>query len=506
MPYLVAFLLLILILALILLILPVEDRKQLLRLLLREREGTPGESAPQQAEGQPILRGPPQEGQAAAAGKSAPPTGSAPEEVEGPPILRGPPQEGQATAAGPTTWARRIWERFLRPLRPQPKAPPVEGPPSAPASLVRMRLLLLAFAILVAALGIGRFLERRLAPRQEGQLAVLVGTIAPRGPASQELAAFLRKAFEEAGLGNRVSIRTERANPADAPGASELLQRKRADVLLWGEESGSPVPRYSLRLALCPHENRAVPEFEEYFHTLATPPLFPLGTTGEDEGLSQEQVASLLVWLARFYLGEFDRVESAVPQLPEGANEVIRFHQGALRWLSGDYPGARSAFESLVSRSFVTTLDGAISETYTCPPQMSPSSCAALQNDLAATLLTQESLGQVPPTTLDEAIALLESAVQTEDRPLYRYNLGRAYMARSRADLALPHLDKAVEQDPGNAAALALLSMACTATGETGRARTMANRAMQADRSLADGALALGLHLLSQGDLKGSER
>lgn len=481
MPYLLGFLALVLILALILLILPVEERRHLLESLRRRRPSSESK-APLPA---------PEE-----------------EEREGPAILRGVPGEtgasgaAGASQAGRPSWAVRVWQRFLLPLRPQSRTSPVRGAPEAPANMVRTRLAVAALLVLVAAFLIGRFLEQRLSPVRKGQLTVIVGTIAPREAAGEELTAFLRRTLEEAGLGNRVAVRAEHATPSDPAAALELLRRRRADFLLWGEEAGNDPPRYALTLAIYPRADASLPEFEEYLRTFATPSAFPLSAPG----LSREALASLLTWLARFYLGEFEAAESATPQLPEGADAVLRFHQGALQWLRGDYPGARSAFERLVARSFVTTLGGTTSESYTCPPDTSPAFCAAVQNDLAVTILTQESLGQVPATELKEAIGLLESAILAEDRPIYRYNLGRAYMARSRADLALPHLSKAVEQDPGNAAALALLSMACTAEGETGRARAMADRAIEADRSLADGQLALGLHLLAQGDLKGSER
>lgn len=478
MSYLVGFLLLILILALILLIVPAEERRNLLRSLQRRR---PADE------------------------KKAPPPAQMPEEEqEGPAILRGAPGEAGVPSVGRPSWGVRVWERILLPLRPRPKAPPTREAPKgpAPASMVRKRVAVLALVILVAAFLIGRFLERRLTPTREGQLTVLVGTIAPRGSAGEELSAFLRRAFEEAGLGDRVAVRTQHTELADPATAVELLRRRHADLLLWGEETSDDPPRYTLSLAIYPRADESAPEFEEYVRTFATPPAFPLNAPG----ISREDLASLLTWLARFYLGEFGTAESATPQLPETAEAVVRYHEGALRWLRGDYAGARSAFEHLVARSFVTTLDGSTSESYTCPSDTSPAFCAALQNDLAVTILTQESLGQVPGTALDEAIRLLENAVLTDDRPLYRYNLGRAYMARGRADLALPHLDKAVQQDRDNAAALAWLSMACTAAGESGRARAMADRAIEKDRALAEGELALGLHLLAQGDLKGSER
>jgi len=371
--------------------------------------------------------------------------------------------------------------------------------------MVRGGLALLALAILVVAFLVGFFLERRFQPTPEGRLTILVGTIAPPARGSEELGAFLREELERAGLADRVEVRIEHRAPADEAAALALLRRNHAQMLLWGEGQGSP-PRYFLFLAIYPRPDAAVPEFAEYLRTIVTPPVFSLGEPEKGSGLSQEEIASLLTWLAHLYLGEFDRAEGTTPQLPPEAASVVRFHQGALAWLRGDYAGARSAFEGLVSHTFVTTLGGATADSYGCPASATPAFCAALLNDLGVTILTREQLGELPPGSLDDAIHALEVAVQTEDRPLYRYNLGRAYVVRGKPDQAIPHLDRAVEQGDGDAEAMAWLSIACTAVEEAGRARTMADRAIKADRSLAAGELALGLHLLAAGDLKGSER
>lgn len=56
------------------------------------------------------------------------------------------------------------------------------------------------------------------------------------------------------------------------------------------------------------------------------------------------------------------------------------------------------------------------------------------------------------------------------DNALLRFSLGNAYLGAGAADKAVPHLQKAVEQDPGYSAAWKLLGRALNEAGDASSA------------------------------------
>jgi tetratricopeptide (TPR) repeat protein len=237
---------------------------------------------------------------------------------------------------------------------------------------------------------------------------------------------------------------------------------------------------------------------------MMTPAHFPLNQVG-NRGLSKIELGRSLTWLALFYTGHFDRLDS-LPS-PEARGNVpralLQFHWMSLRWLEGDYEGVKTAYADLgCPVEFVPA------ETPLSPRQVAERQiCLAAANNRAVTLITQEGLGQLPASALDGATAPLASIVEVAPGLTTAwYNLGRAYLYRGRWDKAVHALDKAVQQNPNLAVAWAALSQACTEAGDLARARDAANRAERLNSGPVAAYLAQGRYLLAVNQLQEAER
>jgi tetratricopeptide (TPR) repeat protein len=369
----------------------------------------------------------------------------------------------------------------------------------SPPAFSRTVLLLIVVVIIVALaislwrVGVG-FIGAVPAPQFTILIATLPGSV--QGQSSAELLDQLERDFAEAGLPPTLTLQVIPDQPTDAASAYALARSRQADLLVWGHVQADLIPGYFLTLTLTPHLNsRMAPEFPEYGSMMVTPAHFSLNRVG-NRGLSKNELAVAITWLARFYTGRFDTLESLPPAEVRGnvPAALYQFHWMALRWLKGDYDGAKQAYADLgCPVEFVPD------ETPLSPRQQAERQvCLAAANNRAVTLITQESLGLIPGSSLDGAAATLASVVEVApDMTMVWYNLGRAYLARGRWSEAMPPLVKAVQLAPGLAAAWAALSEASTEAGDLPRGHEAATRAVSLDGGLVTAHLAQGRYLLA---------
>jgi len=339
------------------------------------------------------------------------------------------------------------------------------------------------------------------------QLTILIATLpgSTEDQSSADLLAQLDADLTTAGLSSTLKLEVIPEQPANAAAAYDLARSKRADMLLWGRVRGDLFPGYFLTLTLVPRfQSQLAPEFPEYSSVMITPAHFPLNRVG-NRGLSKIQLGRALTWLALFYTGHFDRLES-LPS-PEALGNVpqalLQFHWMALRWLEGDYEGVKQAYADLGCPVEFRPAETALSPRQIAERQI----CLAAANNRAVTLITQEGLGQLPSSALDGASAPLNSIVQVApDLTTAWYNLGRAYLYRGRWDKAVSALDKAVQQNPNLAITRAALSQACTEAGDLECARDSANQAERLDSGLVAAYLAQSRYLLAVNRLQEAEQ
>lgn len=411
-----------------------------------------------------------------------------------------------------TNWqaqSRPIMQRMLGP-RDQREELSAEADSQSRSSPIFSRPLLILVGLVL--LGILVFSLWRagvggLVASPPSQITVLIATL-PGSTESQSSAALLAQLEEDlntAGLSSTVTLQVIADQPANAAAADDLARSRRADMLLWGHVRGDLFPGYFLTLTLAPRlQSQLAPEFPEYSQVMITPAHFPLNRVA-NRGLAKVELARSLTWLALFYTGQFDRLDSR-PSLETQGNvprALLQFHWMALRWLEGDYEGVRQAYADL----------GCPVEFVPAATPLSPRQraerriCLAAANNRAVALITQEGLGQLPASALDGAAATLTSVVTAApDLTTAWYNLGRAYLARGRWSEAVRALDKAVQQAPNLAVAWAALSEACTEAKDLTRARDAANRAENLDKSLVAAYLAQGRYLLAVGQVQEAER
>lgn len=413
----------------------------------------------------------------------------------------------------PSSWQERrgrpAMRRMLGPL-PQQKEPSAEAAPqsrSAPAFSRAILILigLVSLAALIFSLwraGVGRTV---ITPTP--QLNILIATLpgSTETQSNADLLAQLKADFATAGLSPTLKLQVIAEQPTNAAAAYNIVRSQQADMLLWGHVRGDLFPGYFLTLTLAPRfQAQLAPEFPEYSLVMATPAHFPLNRV-ENRGLAKVELGRVLTWLALFYTGHFDRLDS-LPSAEMQGNvppELLQFHWMALRWLEGDYEGVKEAYARLDCPVEFAPAVSPLSPRQTAKLQV----CLGAANNRAATLITQEALGQRPASALDGATATLSSVVAAApDLTTAWYNLGRAYLARGRWNEAVPALDKAVQQAPGLAAAWAALSEACTAAGDLPRAREAATRAMNLDGGLVAAYLAQGRYLLAVDRLQDAEQ
>jgi tetratricopeptide (TPR) repeat protein len=377
---------------------------------------------------------------------------------------------------------------------------------------VRLPLVLTIIGILGGILLFTLVVQPRLLPRRPHRLTIAVadlsmdaGMVSSREgeQASRDLLSYLQERMNQSGHGETILLKLVNELPPNEAAAYELAQRNNADLLLWGWVDQLEPPRYFLDLALVPKVDAQVPEFEDYFLVMMTPHNMALTNPNNERGLSPEDLAEALIWLSQFYLGEFDEMEQrplGTMQRPALASEVMTFHWASLSWLKGSYSAAQATYDSLIGNRIPPV----------CPERLEPSLCAAAFNNKAVVLLTRESLGELPPTWLDQAIILLESATQDNPRsPTAKYNLGRAAIARGQWDKAIAALEPVAQQNRRHAPARAALSEAYRQKGGSrnlNRAKELANSAAAEAPERADGQLAVGRYLLAVGDTQGATR
>ncbi len=377
--------------------------------------------------------------------------------------------------------------------RPSPQLSGRPGtPPSGEAPAVRWPFLALLLFVLLAGLFLSLYplLASRLVAERPHHLTILVAVGREAGE-SEKLQQALRPLLDASGLTHTVSLQAVPLPPAG-------MTSRPADFLLWGHPETEG--RYALTLTVYPRPDSERPELGEYFRVMVTPPHFPL--SGED-GLTAEEVASLLSWLARFYLGEFEWAEVSLPQrFPPGSPiaDVQKFHQAGLLFLRGDYEGAARLYAGLAGEFLYTQRIGLGFELSLSPavsPEQPPLRTAALNNWAVALLQEAEEWGNFS----DEAVSLLEEAAQlSPDDPVILYNLGRAYLGRHEWSRAVEALQKALQGRPGDPLTLALLSQACCGAGDAVCAEEKARQALKGDPHLAEAHLAMACYHLGKAD------
>ncbi len=418
-------------------------------------------------------------------------------------------EEGEAEQSADDDWQMRHTRPILQRLAggPQETIPPESMPHRQPVPIVRRPLLLVVLALLLVAILISLWQvgTRLLAPYVPPRLTIVIATLGPGGTntspelaaqRSGELAAFLQQQLAEAGLPPTMTVQMAPDIPADAAAALALARARQADLLLWGRVRGDLDPCYIVTLTVVPtHIQALAPAFGEYTQVMLTPPHFPLNGY-EEQGLGREEIAGALVWTARFYSGQFERVEG-FPAVPTGDSnlslDLVTFHWMSLRWLKGDYEGAKNLHISLGCPDQVPVEAGLTSRQ-----EAARALCLAANQNKAAILITQESLGQVGASKLDEAIALLQGVVQAQPEDVVpRYNLGRAYLARSRWTEAAAALEQVVQRQPGHAPALAALGEAYMELWKIQAAKDAADRAVAVDPNWPAGHVVQGRCMLA---------
>ncbi|MGC8958647.1 MAG: tetratricopeptide repeat protein [Chloroflexia bacterium] len=403
---------------------------------------------------------------------------------------------------------RRVARRMARAQGavpgPSPRPSPAKGAPAAmarEAPAVRWPFLALLLFVLLAGLTLSLYplLAPRPATERRHHLVILVA--AGRETAEGEkLRQALRPFLDASGLTHTVSLRTV-PRPSDADAAYAQTAAQGADLFLWGVPLTAE-GRYALTLTVRPRPDPERPEMGEYLQVMMTPPCFPL--TGE-RGLTAEEVAPALAWLAHFYLGEWAeayRPEKVPPESP--VSEVLDFHQAALLFLRGDYSGASRLYADLSGEysPFLYRVGIGLEPEPTLPPAVPtrPSAlrAAALNNLAVARLQEAEAWGNF---SSEEAISLLEQAAQlAPDAPVILYNLGRAYLGRHEWTRAREALEKALQGRPNDALTLARLGQACCGAGDATCTRDRAQQALEANPNLAEAHLALACYYLGMAD------
>ncbi|MBN1484502.1 MAG: tetratricopeptide repeat protein [Chloroflexia bacterium] len=388
---------------------------------------------------------------------------------------------------------------------------------STPDILVRLLIgtvLIVGIPLLVVILR-----ERWITPKRPHRLTILLAPLsmsdnmAPSLRArqsSQELLSLVEQSLQEQGLADLVRLELSADAPLRPALALDFARNNDADLLLWGWLQQQSPPRYNLHLTINPRLDREVPEFEQYLQLMMTPPTFSLYGGGSTEGVSPQEVAQTVTWLAHFYLGQFERIEDQKP--PDEAttgpsSEVLQFHWAALQWLGGDYAQAQQTYDRLLTERYGPN----------CPQESDDPICLGVAHNKAVTILTRESLGALAPTSLDEAIQLLRAIVDSatpDKEPALdllpaRYNLGRAYLARGGSQgtaSAVAQLERVTQEDRHHAAAWAALSEAYREQEKIALAKEAALFAVREDDSLALAYVALGRSLLQEQELSRASR
>jgi len=276
---------------------------------------------------------------------------------------------------------------------------------------------------------------------------------------------------------------------------------------VWGEFKEGVSAPYFLTLTVAPRSNHVDGEVADYLQVMMTPRQFPL--SGVDrQGLSREDSVQAMSYLVHFYLGKFDRIEgealagepAGTIHCPSPSLAVTRFHCAGLMWLQGDYGQAQGVYRGLASQ--YTAVVGAAPPPL-CAGAASPEVCAASYNNQAVSLLTEEALGDVSASALDEAVDLLRSATQVVTPSVsIQYNLGQAYLAQRDWGQAVEQLAMVVGHSPQHARALAALGEAYRGADDPALAGHYTQLALQANPNLPEARLAMGRYWIGMGDFE----
>lgn len=377
----------------------------------------------------------------------------------------------------------------------------MKPPPSGESPTLPWPFLALLLFILLAGLFISFYplLASRFAAGYRHHLTILVA--AGRETAeSEKLAKGLRSSLDAFGLTHTVSLQVAPL-PSSAEAAYAQVAFQAAGFFLWGHPEADG--RYALTLTVRPRPDPGRPELGEYLQVMMTPPHFPL--SGE-RGLTAGEVAPLLSWLARFYLGEFEWTEAFLLQevLPGSPiADVEKFHRAGLLFLRGDYEGASRLYAELAresSPSLYSVGIGIEPETTPLPAASRPPAfrAAAMNNRAVALLQEEEAQGNF---SSDEAISFLEEAARlSPDSPAILYNLGRAYLGRHEWSQARAALERALQGRPNDGLTLAFLSQACCGDGDARCAEEKAREALERDSNLPEAHLAMACYHLGKAD------
>jgi len=417
---------------------------------------------------------------------------------------RRPEEAGPAAKAGRPSYQERVGRPVVREMAraqgtgagktsPPPskkKAPLPVSSREAPVVRWPFRLLFLFVLLLGLFISLYPLLASRLAAEPPHHLTLLVA-VGRETAEGEQLLQDLRSELNREGLTHTVSLQAV-PRPSTPEAAYAQVTSYPADFLLWGD----PLPGggYALTLTLYPRPDPEQPELNEYLQVMVTPPHFPLG---RERGLTAKEVAPLLAWLARFYLGEFGWTFPQEFSSGSPFPDVLDFHQAGLFFLRGDYDKAFRLYAGLAGYDLFLGFYVEVG------PPLSPASAeealrAAALNNGAVAWLQEAELENVP---LGEAVSLLEEAARrSPDHSVILYNLGRAYLGRHEWSRAVEALQKALEGRPNDARTLALLGQACCGAGDAACAQERARQALEIDPHLPEAHLAMACYHLGQVD------
>lgn len=332
-----------------------------------------------------------------------------------------------AVRASPSSQIGRLRQRFFPPPPPpantgltiiepngeeytprEESAPPRLSERIRAAGMRRQRILVVLLALIIVLAG-WQIFSLTNAPTPE-QFVVLVapfrepgGTV---GQTGREVASTLAASLPEAS-GQRVIARLLNDAPADSATALQVLNRERADALVWGEiTAGGVVDRETLRpqLTYRPSGTSTPLTWEGYAGRFAMPTEYTLASSPLN---GADVLPNLLGALADYNAGHLNSAFTSLGQLADGYPMLVptlpRALRGNILWARGEFQQAIEEYQAAI-RAIGTT------------PERKQA--ALLLNNLGA--IQQDAGDSGAAASFNDTIKALEGG----DLSALRYNLG----------------------------------------------------------------------------------